>query len=137
MPYLYLSTPFIAWLVAGSLKFIINSVKAKQWAFNLVGNGGMPSNHSAIVSSTTLLIALQEGIQSPAFGVALTLSFIVMLDANGLRRAVGKQAERLNALGDESAPKLRERMGHTRAEIVAGIIVGSLVAYFSYALCVA
>lgn len=137
MSYLYVSTPFIAWFVAGSLKFIINSVRAKQWAFDLVGNGGMPSNHSAIVSSTTVLIALKEGIQSPAFGVALTFSFIVILDANGLRRAVGKQAARLNTLSDENTPKLRERMGHTRAEIVGGILVGSLVAYFSQALCVA
>lgn len=131
MTYLYLTTPLIAWFVAGSLKFLINSIKAKQWAFDLVGNGGMPSNHSAIVTSTTMLIALQEGIQHPAFGVALTLAFIVILDAHGLRRAVGKHAVCLNQLSPHT-PKLRERMGHTRPEILGGIVVGSLVAYINH-----
>lgn len=136
MSHLYLTTPFIAWFVAGSLKFLINSIKAKQWAFDLVGNGGMPSNHSAIVSSTTALIALREGLQHPAFGAALTLAFIVILDANGLRRAVGKHATQINAIRPD-APKLRERMGHTRAEIFGGILVGCFVAYINQRLFVA
>ncbi len=132
--YLYLATPLITWFVAGSLKFLINSIKAKQWAFDLVGNGGMPSNHSAIVTSTTTMIALQEGIQHPAFGIAFTLSFIVILDAYGLRRAVGKHATRLNQLHPNTTPRLRERMGHTCAEIIGGIVVGGLVADFSWAI---
>jgi uncharacterized protein len=129
--YLYLITPFLAWFVAGSLKFIINSIQARKWAFDLVGNGGMPSNHSAIVSSTTMLIAIQDGIQHPAFGVALTLCFIVILDANSLRRAVGLHAQYLNELSSNQ-PKLRERMGHSRAEIFAGILVGCAVAYICH-----
>ena len=126
----YVLTPFCAWLVAGILKFFVNTIRAKQWAFGLVGYGGLPSNHSAIVSSTAALIALQEGLDHPAFGVALTLAFIVMLDASSLRRQVGKQAEALNRLTGPSeihAP-LRVRMGHSFVEIVAGIVVGSAVA---------
>ncbi|BBV68051.1 divergent PAP2 family protein [Kluyvera ascorbata] len=130
MDFSYLLTPFLAWLVAGISKFIINSVKAGKPAFSLIGYGGLPSNHSAIVSSMTMLIALKEGIGNPAFGVALTLAFIVMLDASSLRRQVGKHAEAINKLfADQSENKiLRERMGHTRIEILAGIIVGIVVA---------
>ena len=126
----YALTPFLAWLVAGVLKFIINSIKAGQLAFGLIGYGGMPSNHSAIVSSVAALVAFKEGVEHPAFGVALALAFIVMLDANSLRRQVGKHAEainRLNANNPDPIP-LRERMGHTRWEIGAGIVVGIVVA---------
>ena len=129
----YLLTPFLAWLVAGVLKFIINSIRAGKPAFGLIGYGGLPSNHSAIVSSTAALIALREGMGHPAFGVAVTLAFIVMLDASSLRRQVGRQAEAINALArrqghDAQDTRLRERMGHTRLEIAAGILVGIAVA---------
>jgi acid phosphatase family membrane protein YuiD len=126
----YALTPFLAWLVAGVLKFIINSIKARQLAFGLIGYGGMPSNHSAIVSSVAALVAFKEGVEHPAFGVALALAFIVMLDANSLRRQVGKHAQAINRLNVNNPDPilLRERMGHTRWEIAAGIAVGIAVA---------
>lgn len=131
MDYTYIVTPFIAWLVAGSLKFVINSAKAGLWAFGHIGYGGMPSNHSAIVSSTATLIALREGIQNPAFGVAVTLAFIVIMDAKSLRRQVGKHAEAINSLSSEvehkTHPALRERIGHSGWEILGGVAVGCLV----------
>lgn len=141
----YLLTPFFAWLVAGLTKFLINSLRAKKLAFELIGYGGMPSNHSAIVSSVAVIVALREGIDHPAFAVALGLAFVVMLDANSLRRQVGKHAEEINHLNAERSgqksvresaanslpknmethrPVLRERMGHSKAEILAGILVG-------------
>lgn len=130
MDYLYLVTPFVAWLVAGVTKFVINSIRAKKLAFGLVGYGGLPSNHSAIVSSMVFLIALLEGINTPEFGVAITLAFIVLLDANSLRNQVGKQAQAINQLQTDSDIKpLRERMGHSRIEILAGVVVGGLVAF--------
>lgn len=126
----YVLTPFCAWLAAGALKFIVNSIRARQWAFGLVGYGGLPSNHSAIVSSTAALIALREGVDHPAFGVALTLAFVVMMDASSLRRQVGKQAEAINRLTGPSEvhAALRVRMGHSFVEIVAGVAVGISVA---------
>ena len=127
MRFAYAFTPFLAWLVAGSLKFIINSLHAGKPAFGLIGYGGLPSNHSAIVSSMAALIALSEGIDHPAFGVALTLAFIVILDASSLRREIGKHAAIINSqrLSISPAPTpLRERMGHTPLEILAGIFVG-------------
>ncbi len=139
MEYIYLLTPFVAWLVAGSLKFVINSIRAKQLAFGLIGYGGMPSNHSAIVSSMAALIAFKEGIEHPAFGVAIALAFIVLLDANSLRRQVGKHAQAINQLQADSetqnsAPQLRERMGHSKAEILGGIVTGTVVAYALFTL---
>lgn len=94
----------------------------------------MPSNHSAIVSSMVALIGFKEGVGVPAFGVALTLAFIVMLDANSLRRAVGKHAVAINQLTKENLnyEPLRERMGHTKAEILAGVAVGCLVAWLMH-----
>lgn len=130
MDFSYALTPFLAWLVAGVMKFGINSLKARQLAFGLIGYGGLPSNHSAIVSSMAALIALKEGIEHPAFGVAVTLAFIVILDASSLRRQVGKHAAAINALAvsSQSHHPLRERMGHTPVEIAAGVLVGVVVA---------
>ena len=133
LDYIYLITPFVAWLLAGSLKFLINSIRAKKLAFGLIGYGGMPSNHSAIVSSVAAIIAFKEGIEHPAFGVAIALAFIVLLDASSLRRQVGKHAEAINALQtNPNAPVLRERMGHTKAEILGGILTGTLTAYILF-----
>lgn len=132
----YLVTPFLAWLVAGGLKFVINSVRAGRLAFDLIGYGGLPSNHSAIVSSMAALIGFREGIDHPAFGVAIAVAFVVMLDANSLRRQVGRHAEAINRIAASSADHdaLRERIGHTRAEIVAGVLTGVAVASAVHAL---
>jgi len=129
----YILTPFLAWFIAGILKFLINSIRARCFAFDLIGYGGLPSNHSAIVSSIVTLIGLKEGIQNPAFGVAIALAFIVILDASSLRRQVGKHAiaiNKLNVTSTGSPLYLRERMGHTRVEILAGVLVGYAVALF-------
>jgi acid phosphatase family membrane protein YuiD len=132
MDYSYLFTPLLAWLVAGSLKFLINSVRAGKLAFELIGYGGLPSTHSAVVGSTAALIAFREGIGHPAFGVAFTLLFIVVLDAGALRRQVGQHASALNRLlgADPQHARLRERIGHSHLEIVTGLLTGLAVAAF-------
>jgi acid phosphatase family membrane protein YuiD len=134
----YLITPLLTWVTVGPIKFLINSIKARQWAFKLVGNGGFPSNHSAVVSSMATLIALREGIGHPAFGVAVTLCFIVIIDANSLRQHVGKQAAAINRLAGESASSahtwLRERMGHTLVEIAGGLSTGIAMGHLIHAL---
>jgi len=127
----YVITPFLAWLVAGSLKFLINSIRTGRLAFGEIGYGGLPSNHSAVVSSTAALIAFREGIGHPTFGVAVTLAFIVMLDANSLRLQIGKHAEAINTIArdQQDTLPLRERIGHARVEIIAGILVGGAVGW--------
>lgn len=122
--YIYLITPFFAWLVCGITKFAVNCAKEKRFAFDLIGYGGMPSNHSAIVSSMMSLIAFKEGVDTPAFGVALTLAFIVILDATSLRKHVGKHAQAINHLENHQGEKLRERIGHSKLEVFIGIILG-------------
>ena len=139
MELIYLVTPVLTWMVVGPIKFFISSVRYRRWAFDLVGNGGFPSNHSAVVSSMATLIALREGMGHPAFGVAVTLAFIVMIDANSLRQHVGKQAAAINRLAgkdpaDTSATGngkkwLRERMGHTVVEICGGLCTGIAIAH--------
>jgi acid phosphatase family membrane protein YuiD len=126
MDFTYLITPFLTWAVVGPIKFLISSARQRRWAFNLVGNGGFPSNHSSVVTSMATLIALREGIDHPAFGVAVTLAFIVMIDANSLRQHVGRQAAAINrlAVAVTGHITLRERMGHTLVEIGGGILTG-------------
>ena len=120
----YLVTPVLTWLSVGPLKFFINSARQRRWAFDLVGNGGFPSNHSAVVTSMATLIALREGTASPAFGVAVTLALIVMIDANSLRQHVGRHAAAINRISADPNTPLRERMGHTLVEICGGIATG-------------
>ena len=133
----YLVTPFITWLIAGTTKLVINSLKAGKIATSQIGYGGLPSNHSAIVSSMAALIALREGIQHPAFGVAVTIAFVVMLDAGSLRRHVGLHAKAINKLSghnEENPDALRERMGHTKIEILTGVLLGITVAWIIHSI---
>jgi acid phosphatase family membrane protein YuiD len=132
----YLVTPFLTWLAVGPVKFLINSARTRRWAFDLVGNGGFPSNHSSVVTAMATLIALREGMGHPAFGVAVTLCFIVMIDANSLRQHVGRQAAAINRIAGEGANHtwLRERMGHTLVEICGGIATGMLVGWAMFTL---
>jgi acid phosphatase family membrane protein YuiD len=132
----YLATPFLTWLAVGPIKFLINSARHRRWAFDLVGNGGFPSNHSSVVSAMATLIALREGIGHPAFGVAVTLCFIVMIDANSLRQHVGRQAAAINRIanGQSNHTWLRERMGHTLVEICGGIGTGILIGWAMFTL---
>lgn len=122
----YIITPFVAWLIAGGLKFVINSIRARKLAFGLVGYGGLPSNHASIVTSAAAVIAVREGLDSPILAVAVALAFIVLLDAKSLRGQVGKHAIAINALStDAGRPVLRERIGHSRVELAAGVFVGA------------
>lgn len=131
MSYAYLIAPFFAWLVCGILKFLVNSIRECRWAFDLIGYGGMPSNHAAIVTSMLVLVGLREGVDHPAFGVALSTAFIVLLDATSLRRQIGLHAQhlnRLNTTGQAGESLLRERIGHSRAEVLVGLAVGAFIA---------
>jgi acid phosphatase family membrane protein YuiD len=91
---------------------------------------------SATVASMVTLIALREGIGHPAFGVAVALAFIVIIDANSLRQHVGRHAAALNQLNEktEGYRPLRERMGHTKVEIVGGLLTGIAIGHLVFAL---
>ncbi|MCZ8513825.1 divergent PAP2 family protein [Paenibacillus filicis] len=136
---LYPALPFIAWVVSGTLKYAVNRIRYGDEARNLVGNGGFPSTHTSVVSSVAMLIGFNQGFGTPMFGLAVALSYIVMIDAVGIRRAVGESAKRINALarvtagGEAAAAReqrpLRERQGHTRVEVLGGLAVGTLLGW--------
>ncbi|XP_044466244.1 uncharacterized membrane protein YuiD-like isoform X3 [Mangifera indica] len=112
--------------------------KEKRWdSKRILGSGGMPSSHSATVMALTVAIALEEGTGGPAFAIAVVLACIVMYDASGVRLHAGRQAELLNQIVCEFPPDhplssvrpLRELLGHTPAQVVAGALLGCIVAY--------
>jgi acid phosphatase family membrane protein YuiD len=134
----YVVAPMFGWLLAGSLKFLINSTRSGRLAFDQVGYGGIPSTHTAIVSTPAFLIGLREGWNTPTFSVAAALILIVVLDATSLRRQIEDHAIRLNLLMQgvpeaASYASLRERLGHKALEVLAGAVVGvfaGIVLYF-------
>jgi acid phosphatase family membrane protein YuiD len=121
-----------AYVFAGATKFVVNSLSAKRLAFDLMGLGGFPSTHTSIVSAPAWLIAIKEGVSTPAFAVALGLLLVVIIDAMDLRRKV----ERVNRIlraelpGSPAAQRLRDRISHTPLEVAGGVLVGGMVAYF-------
>lgn len=122
----YVVAPFFGWLMAGSLKFMLNSLRSRRLAWDLIGYGGMPSTHTAIVTTTAFLVGLQEGWATPAFSIAVTVAFIVIMDAISLRRQIGAHAAALNLLQRDRVPyaPLRERLGHQKLEVLGGAFVG-------------
>jgi acid phosphatase family membrane protein YuiD len=135
LEYKYVVTPILAWLVAGTVKFIVNYVRFRKEAVNLIGNGGFPSTHTTVISSTVFFIGLSEGIAAPIFGLGIAVLMITIFDAMGLRRAVGKQASRINQyMGSEAATLLRERQGHTPVEVLGGLMVGFLLAFLLHSI---
>lgn len=126
----------VAWAVAQTSKVIILLITTKKLDFGrLVGSGGMPSSHSAFVTSLSTGIGLIYGWESPVFAVALAFSLVVMYDAAGVRRSAGKQAEILNIIIIEviehkglKEERLKELIGHTPIEVFAGAILGIIIA---------
>ena len=132
MDYTYLLAPFVGWVSSGGTKFLVTSVLERRLAIDLIGTyGGLPSTHSTIVTTTAALIGFKAGIGSPAFGVAVALCVIVIMDATGLRRHVGRHASSLNKLlgGQRDHRRLHERVGHHRTEVLAGCALGVLCGY--------
>lgn len=131
---------FSAWLIAQIIKVILFLVKHHRFDVErLVGSGGMPSSHSALVVALCCSIGIQEGISSNIFALAFFFAAIVMYDAAGVRRAAGKQAKFLNELIHEfmaghpfNDVKFKELLGHTPLEVFAGALLGVAVAYSYY-----
>ncbi len=122
----------IAWAAAQGIKIILTLIVDKKFdASRIVGTGGMPSSHSSFTMALSFNIGKQYGFDSPLFAIALIFSFVTMYDAQGIRRAAGKQAEILNMLILEhkipDVGKLKELLGHTPLEVAAGALLGILI----------
>lgn len=125
--------------LAQLIKFFIFTIKTKKVNFKtFTTTGGMPSSHSAGVTSLALSIGLIDGFTSTTFAVATGFAMITMYDAAGVRRAAGKTAACLNKMMEDFykhdvqaiGGKLKELLGHTPFEVIMGSILGLIIAYF-------
>ncbi len=133
--YKYLIVPLLTWFCIQSFKVIWELIATKKLNFKrIIGAGGMPSSHSAIVMVLTTMIGKEYGITSPIFAMALIFSAVVMYDAAGVRRAAGKQAKLLNKIVStpgltniQMQEKLVEVLGHTPIQVIVGATIGIIV----------
>ncbi len=131
----YLYVPLLLWFCIQVFKVICDLVKTKKFNFKrIMGAGGMPSSHTAVVTSLAMLVGKSEGFDSAMFAVALVFAMVVMYDAAGVRRAAGKQAHLLNKIietpgltGVEVQERLVEVLGHTPLQVIVGAIIGITV----------
>ncbi len=130
----YLLTPFVAWLVAQGLKYIVDAIKTHTLKHfrELYISGNMPSAHSATTMSLTTLIGLSEGIDSVIFALAALFAAVVMYDALMVRRSVGEQGvairELIKATGNSQKIRIpRAAKGHTPLEVAAGAVLGIVI----------
>ena len=100
----------------------------------IIISGGMPSSHSSFVTSLAMLVGFDKGFASTEFAITAVFALIVMYDASGVRRAVGKQAELLNQIVDDffhgkfdQHEKLKELVGHTPKEVLFGALLGIII----------
>ncbi len=130
----YIEVPILLWLGIQTFKVIWDLATTKKFNFKrILGAGGMPSSHSAVVTSLATLIGRSEGFDSPIFALAVIFACVVMYDAAGVRRAAGKQAQLLNKIintpglsGIQVQEKLVEVLGHTPTQVFVGAIIGIL-----------
>ena len=128
----YIYLPILLWFGIQLYNLLYDLWTTKKFNFRrIIGAGGMPSSHSAVVTSLATLIGKNCGVESPVFALALIVAFIVMYDACGVRRAAGKQAKVLNdivntpGLSDMQVhEKLQEALGHTPVQVFVGALIG-------------
>ncbi|GAB2277761.1 hypothetical protein Dimus_012464 [Dionaea muscipula] len=133
-----LISAFLSFALGQFIKLFTAWFQEKRWdSKRMLGSGGMPSSHSATVTAVAAAIGLQEGAGGSAFALAAILACIVMYDASGVRLHAGRQAERLNQIVCELPPEhpvssvepLRDSLGHTPLQVVAGAVLGCTIAY--------
>lgn len=135
----FLMTGVAAWFLAQVIKTILYAViNRKLDMTRLFGDGGMPSGHSATVTSMATVIGLVYGFGSVAFAISGILAIIVCHDATGVRLETQKQGYLINELvnaftelsGDKLPEvKLKEFVGHTPVQVLAGIILGLITGF--------
>ena len=133
-----------AWVVAQLLKVFIALIRRRRIDLGLfVSSGGMPSAHSAMVSALAASVAIVEGFSSVAFGIAAIFALVVMYDAAGVRRSVGRQSVVLNRIVQEIRFRrpvaelerdLREFIGHTQFQVIIGALLGIGIAWLWFTI---
>lgn len=129
-----------SWALAQFLKVPIEYILHRRLNWGLwFSSGGMPSSHSALVTSVMMGTGLFDGFRSSTFAIAVAVAMIVIYDAAGVRREAGRHAEKINILINEffsgqtiSEKQLKEVIGHTPAQVVAGVTMGFVIAMLFY-----
>lgn len=135
---IYLVVTALAWIVAQTTKYVIDSVKSRTFknAKSLRDSGRMPSGHSATTVSLALIIGLMQGFDTPIFALATLFSGLTMYDAVKVRRVVGEHGTALQkllakvVLNDTALPRVAE--GHKPAEVLVGALIGAIIAFAAY-----
>ena len=133
---------FVSWLIAcllaQGIKIMLGVIRLKRFDFRWVfGTGGMPSTHAAGVTALSISVGLQSGFDSPLFAIAVAFTVITLFDAQGVRRWSGRQAQVLNKMIEDmyfkrriQEERLKELLGHTPIEVMAGMGVGAATAWW-------
>lgn len=129
----------VSWFLAQCVKAISVIGDAEGFSFKrFIRQGGMPSSHSAVVSSLGLSCGLVRGFDSVEFAITFVLAFVVVLDAGGVRYTTGRQSRILNRAISETVSdeeKLNEDLGHTLLQILIGVILGLVVSSVTHLIC--
>lgn len=133
--YKFLIIPFSVWFGIQTFKVIYDLVTTKKFNFKrILGAGGMPSSHSAVVTSLATMIGKSYGTDSAIFALSVIFACVVMYDAAGVRRAAGKQAKLLNKIIEtpglssvQVTEKLVEVLGHSPKQVFVGALIGIVV----------
>jgi len=128
------------WFLAQTIKVVLGVIKEKRFNFRwFIGTGGMPSSHAAGAAALATSMGLEYGFASPLFAVAATFAMVTMFDAQGVRRATGSQASILNKMMDDiywkgqiEEKRLKELVGHTPVQVLAGFVFGVICAMILY-----
>ncbi|MEE8360395.1 MAG: divergent PAP2 family protein [Candidatus Omnitrophota bacterium] len=131
---------FSTWVFAQTIKVILGIVRERRFNFMwFVGTGGLPSAHTAAATALASSVGLYQGFDTPIFALATLLAVLVVFDAQGVRRASGKQAEILNKILDDmywkkkiQEDRLKELLGHTPVEIITGLMIGVFMSLLFY-----
>ncbi len=126
-----------AWVIGQFLKFPLEYILNRRWNWGIMfSSGGLPSSHSALVTAVTLSIGFKDGFDTSIFALAVAIAMIVIYDAAGVRRQAGIHAERINEImknfiENRRFPEedLKEMLGHTKFEVIAGVLLGVLISW--------
>ncbi|MAH21283.1 MAG: hypothetical protein CMO12_00530 [Thaumarchaeota archaeon] len=134
-----LVVPISAWTIAQLIKVFITLMREKRLdLWFLLKSGGMPSSHTALVCALATTVAIIDGLNSITFAITAILAMVVMYDAAGVRQVVSQQSTILNRIVKDLMEKrprteverdLREFIGHTPFQVIAGAALGIFVAW--------
>ncbi len=133
--------PMVSWIVAYLLKVVIDSVRSGFCKERIVGGGGMPSSHAALVTALVCIVVALKGADSFEFAIALFFGLTAMYDSRRVRFETQRQGRALNNLNEERSEegkqpldvvKFREKVGHTISELLLGAVIGVICSIIVY-----